>query len=88
MGKQRAAWRAVFLGYECPRCGAKPNEDCRSEGGKRQTMVHAARTRTADRCPRCGVHVGIDGEPGTYCQRCALLRALEIERVTKHRRVT
>lgn len=87
MSKQRAAWRQVFLGYPCPRCGAGKGEDCRSDSGKRQQMVHASRTHTADRCPRCGQHVGIDGEPGTYCQRCALLRQLEIERVTKHLRV-
>lgn len=84
----RAAWRAVYLTYPCPSCGADPGADCTTSSGKRADVVHAGRTQHSARCPRCSDVLAADDEPGALCQRCRLLRSLEIERVTKHRRVT
>jgi ribosomal protein S27AE len=75
----------VFLSYPCPECGAAPGEDCTTVSGRRAGLPHAERTRHADRCPRCGVIVGAE-EPGQLCERCALVRSLEIERATHWRR--
>ena len=79
-------WLAVFLSYPCPRCGAKPGEDCRTASRKRAPLPHAERTRNADRCPRCGVITAHHEDPGALCPRCALVRSLEVERATKFRR--
>lgn len=86
MSRTRAAWRIVFLTYPCPTCGAAPTEDCLTASGKIYNDVHAERTRHAQRCPRCGTLIAADDEPGSYCAKCSLLRQLEIERATYHRR--
>lgn len=88
MTYQRSSWRLIFTTYPCPTCGAKPGRDCRTVNGHVASQVHAARTAHAERCPRCGTHISADDEPGSYCARCQLLRALEIERATKYRRRT
>jgi ribosomal protein S27AE len=88
MTNLRASWRLVFLTYPCPTCGADPGEECRTTGGRAYKQTHAARTRNGGRCPRCGTVLTHDDEPGTLCAKCQLLRRLEIERATRHRRVT
>lgn len=86
--KRRVAAQIVFLAYPCPRCGVQPGEPCLTEAGRRATDVHGARTQHGNRCPRCGIPFAANEEPGTLCARCLLVRALEIERVTQHRRRT
>lgn len=82
----RASWRLVFLTYPCPTCGAEPGHDCQTASGHSYTDVHAARTRNGNRCPRCGQLVAYEDDPGSLCAKCQLLRSLEIERATLHRR--
>lgn len=84
----RASWRLVFLTYPCPTCGALPGQDCVTRTGRVYADVHGARTQHGTRCPRCGTTLAHEEEPGTLCAKCALLRRLEIERATKHRRKT
>jgi DNA-directed RNA polymerase subunit RPC12/RpoP len=85
----RAPWHGLLLTYPCPTCGAQPNEDCLTRSGNPAQQPHRERARDAARCPRCGQHVEHDvDDPGAYCARCQLLRSLEIERVTRHRRLT
>jgi len=88
MTTHRASWRLVFLTYPCPYCGAEPGDPCVTKTGKPWGDVHAARTDHGTRCPRCGTILAHDEEPGTLCTKCQLLRRLEIERVTHHRRRT
>jgi hypothetical protein len=80
--ERRAGWHVVFLSYPCPSCGAKPGEECITTGG-RWAFPHADRTRQANRCPSCGAVVGAEN-PGALCDRCALVRALEVERATRY----
>lgn len=81
----RAPWHVIFLSYPCPMCGAHPGEECVTSGGN-WAFPHADRTRLANRCPRCGVVVSAE-EPGQLCDRCALVRALEVERATRWERL-
>jgi ribosomal protein S27AE len=85
---RRAAWRLIFITYPCPTCGAQPGEECRTETGHIYKQTHAARTRNGDRCPRCGTILMAHEQPGTLCARCQLLRRLETERATTHKRKT
>lgn len=78
---RKATWQQVFLSYPCPTCGAEPGEACMTTGGREAQLPHADRTRAANRCPTCGTIVN-DGNPGALCARCALVRALEVERST------
>lgn len=82
----KSAWRAVFQSYPCPTCGALPGEVCTTTGGRVADIPHVDRTRNADRCPRCGTITGAGADPGSLCGRCALVRALEIERATTWKR--
>ena len=86
MSKIRAPWRAVFLTYPCPTCGAKPSEECVTASGNVYADVHVARTEHGNRCPRCGAFIAAEDDPGSLCPKCQLLRQLEIERATYHRR--
>jgi endogenous inhibitor of DNA gyrase (YacG/DUF329 family) len=88
MTRRRAPWRIVWLSYPCPTCNAAPGEPCLTTGGNEYRDCHADRTRHGQRCPRCGTVVSWDDAPGTLCARCSLLRTLETERATKHRRRT
>jgi len=83
---EKAAWRAVFESYPCPTCGVPKGASCRTTSGRVADIPHAERTRLANRCPRCGVIVSGD-DPGALCDRCALVRSLEVERATTHKRV-
>lgn len=86
MTNQRAVWRVVFESYPCPTCGVPAGASCRTTSGRIAGLPHAARTAMANRCPRCGVIVGRENDPGGLCDRCALVRALEVERATKWKR--
>jgi len=86
MSHEKPAWRVVFLSYPCETCDAKPGEECETTGGKVSPYPHAARTRFGNRCPKCGIVIRADSEPGTLCDRCALIRALETERASYYRR--
>ena len=82
MPKPRATWRAVFMAYQCPTCGAGRGEDCTTKTGKPAGLPHAARIPDQGRCPQCGAIVGDPSEPDKLCPRHALVRSLEIERST------
>jgi hypothetical protein len=86
MPQKRARWRLVYLSYPCPVCIAAPGEDCITATGKLKREVHADRARQGNRCPRCGALTSSDNEPGQLCDRCELVRALEVERASYHRR--
>ena len=86
MARRKAPWRLVFLSYPCPTCGAAPGELCLTVGGREYAECHAERTRHAQRCPKCGAHLSAEADPGALCDRCALVRALEIERATTWQR--
>jgi DNA-directed RNA polymerase subunit RPC12/RpoP len=79
-----APWWWVYLTYPCPKCGAPVGEVCQTPRGAAAQMPHAARTRYADRCPKCWTTV--DAGAGPLCNRCALVRALEVERSTTWKR--
>ena len=85
MAPREPMWRAAYLAYGCSTCNALPGEPCVTRAGK-PTGFHVNRMRLGERCPVCGVMVGIVDEPGTLCDRCALVRALEVERATTYRR--
>jgi DNA-directed RNA polymerase subunit RPC12/RpoP len=82
------SWRSVYLSYPCPTCGAEPDKPCLSASGRIYRDIHAGRTRNADRCPQCGTKTAKGADPGSLCERCALVRSLETERATVHRRLT
>lgn len=86
MTRAKAVWRLVFLSYPCPSCGAPPGRLCITTGGHEYAECHAARTRDAGRCPRCGTVVSAELDPGSLCDKCALVRSLEIERATTWKR--
>ena len=87
MTNEKAPWRVVFESYPCPACGVPAGTSCRTRTGHVADIPHADRTRLADRCPVCGVIVARDNDPAGLCDRCALVRALEVERATTHKRV-
>lgn len=86
MTRGKAQWRLVFLSYPCPTCNAAPGEVCITTGGYPYAECHVERTRHAARCAHCGTHISAESDPGALCDRCALVRALEIERATYHKR--
>lgn len=89
MTSRKAPWRLVLLSYPCPDCGAGPGDPCVTAGGNpAHDYVHAARTRDASRCPRCGVRLPAEAEAGDLCDHCALVQALEVERYHHPRRDT
>lgn len=86
MTREKAPWQLVFMSYPCPTCGAGPGERCTTTGGQAAGTPHADRTRHAQRCPKCGVIVSAELDPGRLCDRCALVRSLEVERATTWKR--
>lgn len=85
--RDKALWRVVLTSYPCPTCDAEPGEDCRTNAGKRAAIPHADRGRTGERCSKCGTPTP-GGDPMQLCPRCELIRALEVERSTTHKRET
>lgn len=78
-------WRTVIESFPCPKCNAKAGEPCRTQKGAK-TSPHAMRGTGADRCPKCNERLPSDAEPWELCDRCRLIRHLEIERATTYRR--
>lgn len=79
-------WRAIQQSFPCKECGAPPGEPCRTKNGHLKYECHAIRWEGADRCHKCGDRLAADQEPGELCERCKLIRHLEIERATKYQR--
>ena len=80
-----STWRIILRSYACDTCGAGPGEPCMTPSGH-QTAEHVSRYDQLNRCPRCGAMLAADAPPGTYCDRCQLLRDLNTERAHYHRR--
>lgn len=87
-GSSKAAWRLIRMSYPCPVCGAGPGDPCMTTAGNVYTECHAERSRQATRCAKCRAILSAEAEPGDLCDRCALVRSLEVERATYHRRTT
>jgi predicted RNA-binding Zn-ribbon protein involved in translation (DUF1610 family) len=82
-------WLISILSYPCPRCGAKAGQRCRTKAGGQTATPHAARGQERRRCRHCQVILPADQDLGdVLCSRCALVRALEVERATHYRRQT
>lgn len=81
-------WRELVQSYPCLECGAGPGEPCVTKGGNSKYECHAIRSHVMDHCPKCGARMAADAQPGEVCDRCALVRRLEIERATYHQRRT
>jgi len=81
-----ATWRIILRSYPCDTCAAGPGEPCLTTTGH-VTQEHAARAQLVHHCPRCGTWVDAD-VPGSLCDRCRLLRDLNTERATTHKRTT
>lgn len=79
--RDRSPWRIAMESLPCSYCGALPEESCRAPSGK-SVPPHAARFYATPRCPVCHEMVP-DGHPGALCERCALVRALELERMRR-----
>lgn len=77
-------WREIVESYDCPTCGAKRGERCITHTGNEFPECHAARGGQAIRCRRCRGRLPADAEYGDLCDRCAQVRALEVERATYH----
>jgi hypothetical protein len=89
MTDRRSGWRRIYESYACTYCGAGPGQRCLSLVTKKPTMtIHMARVNAADRCAKCGTGMDADRvtEGANLCPRCALVRSLEVERATVHRR--
>lgn len=86
MSAPLSRWRIIVRSYPCETCGAGPGDPCLSPSGKR-ALEHVARANLVNHCPKCGTWVDAD-EPGIYCPRCQLLRDLNTERASHHKRTT
>jgi len=86
MTRGKSLWRLVVMSYPCPTCDAAPGMPCMTSTGNPKWEHHAARALDLERCPKCGAWVGANEDPGALCNRCALVRALEIERATTWQR--
>jgi hypothetical protein len=75
-------WRAIMETYDCPTCNAKAGHHCTTTGGKVRYECHVARALDADRCPKCGSRLAALAVPGDLCDRCQMVRNLEIERAS------
>jgi hypothetical protein len=84
MPRKKADWTVVRMSYPCLVCNAPPGEPCLTATGNRKNELHAERGREAQRCPKCGDRIAADAEPVTLCDRCRLVRRLEIERASYH----
>lgn len=85
----KAAWRIALESYPCQKCNAPAGSPCRNlRTGWPVHNIHAARTNDAGRCQKCGIRIEADRvmAADALCARCALVRALEVERATKYRR--
>lgn len=82
-------WLAAILTYPCTRCGAKAGQRCRTAAGGATVTPHAVRGQERRRCRHCQVVLPNDQDLAeVLCSRCALVRALEVERASHYRRQT
>lgn len=86
MATEKAPWHLTILSYPCPDCGAGPGQNCVTANGNPKTEEHVARARNGARCPKCNTRLGADSLPDDLCDKCALLRSLNVERATVYRR--
>lgn len=77
-----------WLEYPCPTCDAEPGEPCITTGGRPATRPHIGRRAMGRWCLICEEPLPEDEQGSHLCARCRLVRALEVERATKHIRVT
>jgi hypothetical protein len=82
----RQYWRIVMESFPCKECNAAPGEPCYTKSGNQKTECHAVRWADAERCHKCGERLPADYDPGELCDRCKLIRRLEIERATTWQR--
>lgn len=81
MPSETVRWRQILMSYPCPDCDAAPGQPCITTGGRQAIdYVHAARSRDAMRCPKCGQRLTAEAEAGDLCDKCQLMRGLEVER--------
>lgn len=85
MTYEKSEWRETVEGEPCPTCDAPSGSPCLTRNGHLTSQPHAGRYYRVNRCPHCGVMVPMAGE---LCDRCALIRSLETERASHHRRTT
>ena len=85
MTNERTAWRRSIESWPCQTCGASPGESCVTGSGRPTNLPHAARLRSTNRCQMCLALLPNEWED-TICERCQLVRALEVERASHYRR--
>jgi hypothetical protein len=81
-------WLAAVMSYPCPTCEAEPNHPCITRNGTTASPPHIARGHQRPRCVVCQVLLPQGDMEGMLCDRCALVRSLELERMTRHQRST
>lgn len=86
MTQPPGTWHNILRSYPCEACDAGPGEPCVTASGRKSALEHSARQHLVGRCPRCSGMLDADHPPGTLCPHCALVRSLNIERHTTHRR--
>lgn len=86
MPTRRTAWWIAHLSYPCSACGALPGARCTTASGQVADYVHSDRCRGGNQCanPDCHALLPQGAGPADLCARCAQVRALEVERATKH----
>jgi len=87
-GSAMSTWRLILRSYPCRTCGAGPGDPCTTSGGREADLEHVDRQQHVGRCPRCATMMDADWTPGALCPHCQLLRSLQVERYTHHRRST
>lgn len=82
MTRGKGWWLAAIESYPCPTCGAGPGDPCLTYTGNEKNEPHVDRGRVGDRCTQCGSRIHANSD-GPLCDRCELVRSLEVERSTR-----